>query len=197
MYFLSLGWKGLRPHSNIAKYLLFFLQKFLKLLNSHAQYWVILGICTEDLVKLEANKHIINTATTVKLSELDTRALQDSGDILSTSFPPPLRPNPAPTQTLNLTWGKVGMCPETCTDLTQVGKSQPSLIAVQQAKQQFILAYTEKNLNSLDCICPQLDHNASCGCNHPALQHLTSYRHILYKFFYAEKKLLEFPAPTL
>ena len=31
-----------------------------------------------------------------------------------------------------------------------------------------------KNLDSLDCVRLQLDHNASRACNHNALQHLTS-----------------------
>ena len=40
------------------------------------------------------------------------------------------------------------------------------LIAAQQVKQQFICLIHKKNLESLDCIHLQLDHNALFTCNH-------------------------------
>ena len=48
----------------------------------------------------------------------------------------------------------------------------------------------KKNLDSLDCIRLQLDHNASRACNHNALRHLTPWWHVLHEFFRARKKPL-------
>ena len=47
-----------------------------------------------------------------------------------------------------------------------------------------------KNLDSLDCVCLQLDHNASRACDHNALRHLNSLWHVLRESFCAQKKPL-------
>ena len=53
-----------------------------------------------------------------------------------------------------------------------------------------IIFLLRKNLDSLDCVHLQLDHDALHACNHNALQHLTSWRHVLHKFFRAGKNPL-------
>ena len=47
-----------------------------------------------------------------------------------------------------------------------------------------------KNLDLPDCVWLLLDHNALLSCNHNALWHLTSYRHVLHEFFCTQKKPL-------
>ena len=61
---------------------------------------------------------------------------------------------------------------KTCTDLHRL--ASPIWPGLGQSSKRTSSFLHRKNLDSLDCVRLQLDHNASRACNHHALRHLTS-----------------------
>ena len=76
-----------------------------------------------------------------------------------------------------------------CTLRSTVQRVVPWVIAVQRAKQQFIFL-TQENLDSLDCVRLQVDHNASRARSHDALRHSASSWHVQYKNFWQDRSIL-------